>query len=56
VGKHKGCEGECYAWVGPESTAQFRDFVLIILALAPPSAQDLTAAQTGLGAANSPNF
>jgi hypothetical protein len=56
VGKYKGCEGECYAWVGPENSEQFRDFVLIVLALAPPTAQDMAAPQAGLGAANNPNF
>ncbi|MEX2114908.1 MAG: hypothetical protein WD845_17075 [Pirellulales bacterium] len=56
VGKYKGCEGECYAWILPENTERFRDFVLIVLALAPPTAQDTAAPQAGLGAANNPNF
>jgi hypothetical protein len=56
VGRYRGCYGECYAWVDAEHAAQFRDFVLIILALAPPDAQDAVTTPSGLGAANSPNF
>jgi hypothetical protein len=56
VGKYKGCEGECHAWIQPGATDQFRDFVLIVLALAPPSSQDVSPAPSGLGAANNPNF
>ena len=56
VGRYRGCYGECYVWVDAEHAAQFRDFVLIILALAPPDAQDAVTTPSGLGAANSPNF
>jgi hypothetical protein len=35
---------------------EFRDFTLIVLSLAPSTAQDMAASPAGLGAANSPNF
>jgi hypothetical protein len=56
LGRYRGCYGECYVWIEPAHAAQFRDFVLIILALAPPDAQDATTTPLGLGAANSPSF
>jgi hypothetical protein len=56
VGRHCGCDCECYVWITPENAARFRDFVLIVLALAPPTPDDLAPAASGLGAANSPSF
>jgi hypothetical protein len=56
VGKYRGCGRECYVWIMPERMKTFRDFVLIVLSLAPPDAQETSTTITGLGAANSPNF
>jgi hypothetical protein len=56
VGCYRGCGCERYVWVAPDKLGQFRDFVLIVLALAPPTAQDVAPTQAGLGAANNPNF
>ena len=56
VGEYHGCGQECYAWILPEHMKEFRDFVLIVLALAPSTSQDAASSPTGLGAANSPNF
>ncbi|MGD9724453.1 MAG: hypothetical protein AB7O59_24380 [Pirellulales bacterium] len=56
VGRYCACGRECYVWVTPDNAARFRAFVLIVLALAPPTAQDMAPAQSGLGAANSPTL
>ncbi len=56
VGHYRGCGGECYVWIRPEQMKQFRDFILIVLSLAPPSSQDATSTPVGVGAANSPSF
>ncbi|MES1213044.1 MAG: hypothetical protein ABUL64_00520 [Singulisphaera sp.] len=55
VGHYKGCGCDCYIWITPGSMKTFRDFVLIVLALAPAEATESTTV-TGLGAANSPGF
>jgi hypothetical protein len=55
VGRYKGCAGECYIWITPDHMRTFRDFVLIVLSIAPPEATEGTTV-TGLGAANSPSF
>jgi hypothetical protein len=56
VGHYCGCGCERYTWVVPENMAQFRQFVLIVLALAPPTPDDLAPQMSGVGAANSPVF
>jgi hypothetical protein len=56
VGHYCGCGCERYVWITPANMPQFRDFVLIVLALAPPTPDDLSPQTSGLGAANSPNF
>jgi len=56
VGCYRGCGRECYVWVLPERMKTFRDFILVILSLAPPDAQDSASTSPGLGAANSANF
>jgi hypothetical protein len=55
VGHYRGCGCDCYVWITPENMKTFRDFVLIVLSLAPAEASEGTTV-TGLGAANSPNF
>ncbi len=55
VGRYRECGQECYVWIEPESMKTFRDFVLIILSLAPADAMETTNLP-GVGAANSPNF
>ena len=54
VGRYKGCQGDCYAWVPDIQQAALRDFMLIVLRLAPPEKQDLTV--PGRGAAFSPGL
>lgn len=56
VGKYRGCGCECYVWITPENMQQFSDFVLIVLALAPPTSQETSPFPAGFGAANNPNF
>lgn len=56
VGHYCGCGCDCYVWIPPENSKAFRDFVLIILSLAPPDAQETVPTPSGVGAANSPNF
>ena len=56
VGHYRGCGCDCYVWIMPENMKTFRDFVLIILSLAPAEAHEGATTVTGLGAANSPNF
>jgi hypothetical protein len=56
VGHYCGCGCERYVWIAPENRQQFRDFVLIVLALVPPTPDDLSPQIIGVGAANSPNF
>lgn len=56
VGHYCGCEGECYVWVLPDRTETFRDFMLLLLALVPPDAQDNAPPAAGVGAAFSPNL
>jgi hypothetical protein len=57
VGRYRGCGQECYLWVEPGNAKTFRDFVLIVLSLAPPDAQEMALpTPSGVGAANSPNF
>ena len=56
VGHYRGCGSECYVWIRPEQMKQFRDFILIVLSLAPPSSQDSASTPVGIGAANSPSF
>jgi hypothetical protein len=56
VGRYRGCGCECFVWVTPDHMKEFRDFTLIVLSLAPSTAQDMAASPAGLGAANSPNF
>ncbi len=56
VGHYCDCGCDCYAWIEPQDAGKFRDFVLIVLGLVPPDAQDMVTGPTGLGAANSPNF
>jgi len=56
VGHYCGCGDECYVWIRPEHMKQFRDFILIVLSLAPPASQDAISTPAGIGAANSPNF
>lgn len=56
VGHYCGCGCECFVWIDPPHMQQFRDFILIVLSLAPPTSQDMTNSPSGLGAANSPNF
>ncbi|HVU88190.1 MAG TPA: hypothetical protein VHD36_12800 [Pirellulales bacterium] len=56
VGHYRGCGCDCYVWITPENMKTFRDFVLIILSLAPAEATEGATTVTGLGAANSPNF
>jgi hypothetical protein len=56
VGHYCGCGCERYTWLTPANMAQFRQFVLIVLALAPPTPDDLSPQLSGVGAANSPNF
>ena len=56
VGHYCGCGCDCYVWISPDDMQKFRDFVLIVLALAPPSSQDAASAPMGIGAANSFNF
>jgi hypothetical protein len=56
VGHYRGCQGECYVWVTPERAKTLRDFILIVLNLVPPDAQEMTLPKLGVGAANSPNF
>jgi len=53
VGHYRGCGSDCYVWITPDNMKTFRDFVLIILSIAPP---ETSSTVTGLGAANSPNF
>lgn len=54
VGRYKGCEGDCYAWVPAEQQAALRDFMLVILRLAPGEKQDISV--PGRGAAFSPGI
>ncbi len=56
VGHYRGCGCDCYVWITPDNMKTFRDFVLIILSLAPAEASEGSTTVTGLGAANSPNF
>ncbi|MBI2824690.1 MAG: hypothetical protein HYX69_08395 [Planctomycetia bacterium] len=56
VGHYCGCAGDCYVWVAPGRARTFRDFVLIVLSLAPPDEQDMASQPIGIGAANSPSF
>ncbi len=57
VGHYRGCGCDCYVWITPENMKTFRDFVLIILSIAPAEASESSTTVTGLGAANSPtNF
>jgi hypothetical protein len=56
VGHYCGCGRECYVWIAPENMRTFRDFVLLVLSLAPPEAQEVGGTPPGFGAANSPNF
>jgi uncharacterized coiled-coil protein SlyX len=54
VGRYKGCNGDCYAWVPDSQQAALRDFMLIVLRLAPAEKQDMTI--PGRGAAFSPGL
>lgn len=56
VGHYKGCEGECYVYVLPDRRETFRDFMLLLLGLVPPDAQDNAPPAAGVGAAFSPNL
>ena len=56
VGHYRGCGCDCYVWITPENMKTFRDFVLVILSIAPTEASESSTTVTGLGAANSPNF
>lgn len=56
VGHYRGCEGDCYVWVLPGREETFRDFILLLLSLVPPDAQDNAAPAAGVGAAFSPNL
>lgn len=53
VGHHCGCGCDCYVWVMPDRRQVLKEFTLVILALAPIEAQDIT---TGRGAAFSPSI
>jgi hypothetical protein len=54
IGHHRGCQGDCYAWVMPEQMKTLRDFTLLILALVPPDVQETSLPRLGVGAAFSP--
>ncbi len=56
VGRFHGCSGDCYAWVAPQQAKVLRDFVLVILSLVPPEAQEFNLPKLGVGAAFSPSF
>ena len=56
VGHFHGCEGDRYAWVTPDKAKVLRDFVLTILNLVPPEAQEFTLPKLGVGAAFAPTF
>jgi hypothetical protein len=56
VGHYHGCKGDMYAWVLPEDAKTLREFILVVLSLVPPDAQEAAAPRLGIGAANSPNF
>jgi hypothetical protein len=54
VGHYRGCQGDCYAWVVTDQAKMLRDFTLLILALVPPDAQEVSTQRLGVGAAFSP--
>ncbi|MBX9792022.1 MAG: hypothetical protein K2Y37_24120 [Pirellulales bacterium] len=54
LGRYKGCQGDCYAWVPDSQQAVLRDFLLIVLRLAPGEKQDISV--PGRGAAFSPGL
>ncbi|MBY0228372.1 MAG: hypothetical protein K2W96_03735 [Gemmataceae bacterium] len=53
VGHYCACGCECYVWVLPDRRQVLKEFTLVILALAPIEAQDVTG---GRGAAFSPGL